>query len=205
MGQASRVRGREKLGDDGVAFGIVDLGHRLRRAVRLRHGPAARQGQRPELTELVADLRLPGGIGGGEPSSSSRRASAGSTWSSTAYGSERAVLRSSRTPRAGSGSRTGPWPTTEMVEVHQRHQAVLAASVAEHRQQAGLIAEHVRQPPTGGDPHPADRGRPWRVGHAGRRQRRRRAEASRCAGVTRGPPAPAARPWPPGCRPAPRN
>ena len=67
VGQASRVRGREKLGDDGVAFGIVDLGHRLRRAVRLRHGPAARQGQRPELAELVADLRLPGGIGGGEP------------------------------------------------------------------------------------------------------------------------------------------
>ena len=63
-----------------------------------------------------------------------------------------------------------------MVEVDQRNQAVLAPSVAEHRQQARLITEHVRQPPTGADLHPADRGRPRRVGHAGRCQRRRRAE-----------------------------
>jgi hypothetical protein len=62
-----------------------------------------------------------------------------------------------------------------MVEVHERDQAVLAPSVAEHRQQARLIAEYVRQPPTGADLHPADRGRPGRVGHAGYRQRRRRA------------------------------
>jgi hypothetical protein len=62
-----------------------------------------------------------------------------------------------------------------MVEVHQRNQAVLARSVAEHRQQARLITEHIRQPPTGANPYLTDRGRPWRVRHAGRRQRRRRA------------------------------
>jgi hypothetical protein len=37
------------------------------------------------------------------PSSNSRRASAGSTWSSTANGSDNAVLRSSRSTLAGSG------------------------------------------------------------------------------------------------------
>ena len=67
VGKPRCVRGGEELGDDGVPFSIVDLRHGRGRTVGLRHGTAASQRERPELPELVADLRLPGGIGGGEP------------------------------------------------------------------------------------------------------------------------------------------
>ena len=176
LGQAGCVRGGEKLGDDGVTFTIVDLGHGLRRAVRLGHGPAASQSERPELPQLVTDLRLPSSVGRGEPvlQQPPGLGRVDLVEHGERFG-QRRLAQLTEHPGRFRGHEEVLDPTAEMVEVHQRNQAVLARSVAEHRQQARLIAKHIRQPPTGANLYLTDRGRPWRVRHAGRRQRRRRA------------------------------